>query len=72
MLIHVKETEDPKSSFFGQRGYDSAINLLTDMFLAGMETTSNTINFAIYYILQRPEVQIKIHEEIDRVSWLHT
>lgn len=35
--------------------------------MAGSETTSNTIEFAILYLMQNPEVQRRVQEEIDRV-----
>ncbi|CAJ0962292.1 unnamed protein product, partial [Mesorhabditis belari] len=46
---------------------DQLKNLVLDMWVAGMETTSNALNWAICYILNHPEVQEKIHEEFDRV-----
>jgi len=38
-----------------------------DLFLAGSETTSNTIEFAMLYLIQHPEVQRKVQAEIDAV-----
>lgn len=40
--------------------------LLEDLFMAGTETTSNTILFISYHLIQYPEVQKKIHAELDR------
>jgi cytochrome P450 family 2 subfamily AA/AD len=37
-LIEVAKTKDSKSSFFGQRGEESLISTLTDLFLAGKES----------------------------------
>jgi cytochrome P450 len=37
------------------------------MFAAGVETTANTLEFAILYMALNPTVQQKIQEEIDRV-----
>ena len=38
-----------------------------DLFLAGSETTSNTIEFAILFMILYPEVQKKVQAEIDAV-----
>lgn len=41
--------------------------VLYDLFVAGAETTSNTLEFAMLYMVLHPEVQTKVQEEIDRV-----
>ncbi|CAJ0933877.1 unnamed protein product, partial [Mesorhabditis belari] len=46
-------------------------NLIYDMWGAGMETTSNTLTWAICYFLNFPEVQEKVHKELDRVIGPH-
>jgi len=38
-----------------------------DLFVAGAETTSNTLEFAILYMILNPQVQKKVQEEIDSV-----
>lgn len=38
-----------------------------DLFAAGMETTATTCYTFICYMINYPEVQAKIHEEIDTV-----
>ncbi|KAI6196404.1 (pine wood nematode) hypothetical protein [Aphelenchoides besseyi] len=42
------------------------INVNLDLWLAGHETTSATITWGIAYMIMNPEVQEKLHEEIDR------
>jgi cytochrome P450 len=42
---------------------DEAVTL----FLAGHETTANTLNWTFFYLAQNPEVEAKLHEELDRV-----
>ena len=41
-------------------------NTVFDMWIAGMETTSNTLAWAILYLIHNPMVQKRIHEEFDR------
>lgn len=38
-----------------------------DFFIAGSQTTSNTLGFALLAMLLNPEVQKKVQEEIDHV-----
>lgn len=53
-----------RSSYFSKENLDS---LVQDLFVAGTETVSNTLNWAIFYIVAHPQVQQKIHEEIDQI-----
>jgi len=43
-------------------------NELIVLFMAGQETTANTLAWAWYLISQCPEVEQRLHEEIDRVT----
>uniref|UniRef100_A0A3B4TA45 Cytochrome P450, family 2, subfamily N, polypeptide 13 n=1 Tax=Seriola dumerili TaxID=41447 RepID=A0A3B4TA45_SERDU len=38
----------------------------TDLFLAGTETTSTTLQWALVYLIKNPDVQEKVQAEIDR------
>ncbi|XP_036969492.1 cytochrome P450 2J6-like isoform X2 [Acanthopagrus latus] len=38
-----------------------------DLFLAGTETTSTTLLWALVYLIKHPDVQERVHAEIDRV-----
>ena len=40
---------------------------LFDLFMAGSDTTSNTLMFIIIYLLRYPEVQAKAQAEVDSV-----
>ena len=41
--------------------------MIIDLFIAGSETTSNTINWCILYLMEKPEVQKRCFEEIRQV-----
>ncbi|CAD6197646.1 unnamed protein product [Caenorhabditis auriculariae] len=43
------------------------VNVLLDLWFAGMETSANTLTWAIAYTLNNLETQDKLHEELDRV-----
>jgi len=38
-----------------------------DLFLAGYETTSNTLEFAILYMVLHPDIMARVQTEIDAV-----
>ena len=66
-----KQKCDPSASFYGDRGYYTLINLLIDLFIAGMETTSTTLLWTYLLLLHHPEVKRKVHQEIDKVIIVH-
>ena len=41
--------------------------MLLDMWIAGQETTSNTLAWGMVYLMQDQEVQTKLHKELDTV-----
>lgn len=43
------------------------MSLCLDLFMAGSETTSNTLGFSVIYMLHYPEVQQKVQQELDDV-----
>ena len=57
MLIEIQKTTDPSSSFYGEFGIENLVNNLMDLFVAGSETTSTTLNWAIYFVIKYPEVK---------------
>jgi len=40
---------------------------LKDMFAAGTETTTSTIRWILFYLIKHPEIQQKVHCEIEEV-----
>ena len=67
-LKQVQEETDPSSSFYGAHGINSMLAVISDLFLAGMETTSSMCSWAFYFMAKYPEVQARVHEELDQVE----
>ncbi|XP_012578194.1 PREDICTED: cytochrome P450 2J2 [Condylura cristata] len=58
-----KHGDDATSSF----NEESLIFCTLDLFFAGTETTSTTLRWALLYMALNPDIQEKVHAEIDRV-----
>ena len=67
VLIEIGRTTDPTSSYYGEAGKEHLANTLMDMFVAGSETTSTTLTWAMLYMARYPAVLQKVVEELDRV-----
>ncbi|XP_042219419.1 cytochrome P450 2L1-like [Homarus americanus] len=63
-LMMMEEKADDPNNTFSEK--DLAI-LVLDLFLAGSETTTNTLTWLFYYLATYPEVQQKMQAEIDEV-----
>ncbi|KAK2835780.1 hypothetical protein Q5P01_016264 [Channa striata] len=62
-LIELKKHKDSELGFT-----ETNLALCSlDLFLAGTETTSTTLQWALVYLIVNPEVQAKVQAEIDRV-----
>ena len=68
MLQEVSKAQDSSSSFHGDIGHSAIFNNMIDLFLAGMETTSSSLLWTFLYLLHHPEIQSRVHDELDRVS----
>ena len=66
-LDQIARTDDKSSSFYGEKGLKSLEVVLVDLFLGGSETTATSINWTVLYLLHYPEVQAKIHAELDQI-----
>lgn len=47
---------------------DNIFRIISDLFLAGSETTSVSLDWAMLYMTEYPDVQKKCQEEIERVG----
>ena len=43
------------------------LRVIQDLFLAGSETTSTTLDWALLYMIEYPEIQRKCQQEIEQV-----
>lgn len=62
----IIEMENHKDSDLGYTETNLAYCAM-DLFLAGTETTATTLQWALVYLIKHPDVQEKVHAEIDRV-----
>lgn len=65
LLYHMLTGQD-KQSGEGLDDVNIRYQIITFL-IAGHETTSGLLSFAVYYLLQHPEVLAKAYEEVDRV-----
>ena len=69
LLDHVLSTTDRSSSFHKETsGMESVINIMIDLFAAGMEATSTTLVWMFIYLMRNPQMQKKIRDEAVQVS----
>lgn len=67
-LVEMKKNENNKqSSFYKDRGHYYLVNVLIDLFVAGMETTSSAITWSCLLLLHHPEIKRNVQKEIDAV-----
>ena len=41
---------------------------MIDLFLAGMETTSSSLMWTFLYMIHHPDIQKRVHQELDEVT----
>ena len=63
-----KNKDNQQSTFYKDRGHFYLVNVLVDLFIAGMETTASTLNWSFLLLLHHPEIRRNIQKEIDEVG----
>ncbi|KAM4694840.1 cytochrome P450 2K4-like [Discoglossus pictus] len=63
-LVKQQEEKDDPNSLFHE---DNLLSIMVTLFSAGTETTASTIRWAIFFMIKNPEIQKRVHEEIDKV-----
>ena len=67
LLKAKKEAEDEDSSVKGFLTDENLIMTMSEVFIAGMETTASTLCWALLYLIHNPDVQRMLHQELDQV-----
>ncbi|XP_070762714.1 cytochrome P450 2G1-like [Enoplosus armatus] len=63
-LIRINQEKDIPTSEFH---YENLVATVMNLFLAGTETTSSTIRYALSVLIKHPNIQEKMQQEIDTV-----
>nr|CAB3235473.1 cytochrome P450 2C42-like [Phallusia mammillata] len=66
--MYLNEMSHSRSEHFTDKGLKMTI---MDFFQAGTETTSVTLKWAVIYMVNNPEIQERVQQEIDKVLGLH-
>ena len=64
-LHKINETKSPSDPLYGDRGILNLQNTLLDFFMAGSDTTSTSMNWAMLYMILHPDVQEKVRKELE-------
>ena len=62
-LVEVMLAEEEK----GEIESDMINDLCMDLLIAGTDTSAQTVNWTLLLLANRPEIQARVHEELDRV-----
>ena len=67
LLKAQKDAEDEDSSVKGLLTEEDLVMIMTEMFMAGMESTATALCWALLYLIHYPDVQQMLHQELDQV-----
>ncbi|CAL8110894.1 unnamed protein product [Orchesella dallaii] len=67
-LLENMSTTDPSSSFYKEDGERSLRAVIVELFIAGSETVSNTLSYAMLYLSHFRDVQTRMQQQIDDVT----
>lgn len=67
VIQKVRTTSDRDSSFHSDRGYEFMVNIIIEMFIGGMETTSSSLLWIFFYMIHHPDVTERVQAEVDMV-----
>jgi len=62
IILSAREEEE-----FSSIAEQDIITMMLDLLLAGTDTTANTLSFLVAEMTNHPEMQARLHEELDRV-----
>ncbi|XP_068127505.1 cytochrome P450 2J6-like [Hyperolius riggenbachi] len=63
-LAQISKTSREKDTTFDM---DNLVTVVTDLFVAGTETTTTSLQWALLYMVAYPDVQKKVQKELDAV-----
>ena len=66
-MKRVTEINDTNSSFHGDKGEVHLKASILDLYIAGSETSSTTLLFCIIYMVNFPDIQRKVQDELDKI-----
>ncbi len=64
---HLSVVLDNLFFMYRQDGLNSLLGTMLDLFIAGSDTTSTSLVWAILYMIQHPDIQTRVQEELDSV-----
>lgn len=65
-MYKIQQTSDIDSPFYGYTGELNLANVLFDLFVAGSDTTAVTLTWAMLFMIQNPDVQTKVMQELNQ------
>ena len=65
-MYKIQQTSDENSPFYGDVGELNLVNILFDLFVAGSDTTAATLNWAMLFMIQYPDIQTKVRQELNQ------